>query len=267
MFDCDTKIGGYIPAGSGILSTAMISPTILVVEDDPEITRVLIEALRDLNPNLTAVTSGEEALAVTEHKQFDLVLLDLGLIGMGGLEVCRRMRESNAEMPIMILSSRSEEIDKVLALELGADDYMTKPFGIREVLARVNALLRRAGRGPARGFGTAVNDDLSDEIIKFREITLNLARHEIAISGKLIPVTPMEFRFLTVLICNRGRVLTRQDLVEEVMGFSGSGHHKTVDVHISRLRDKIETDPRNPRYILTVRGLGYRFADEQDFAE
>jgi len=178
----------------------------------------------------------------------DLVLLDWMLPGMSGLEICRQVRQKS-NIPIIMLTARTEEVDKLLGLELGADDYVTKPFSLRELTARIRVVLRR----------TEPDDENKTETIKVGGLEINLNRHEVWSEGKSISLTPTEFKILTLLLSNPGRVYSRLQLLDAALGFAYEGYERSIDTHVSNLRKKIEPDPVNPRYILTVYGTGYRF--------
>jgi two-component system response regulator RegX3 len=229
-------------------------PTILLVEDERAITEPLAEALEreGFVPSLagTAAEAMEKAAAAAP----DLVLLDIGLPDGSGLDVCRELRR-RSEVPIIMLTARGAESDRVAGLELGADDYIVKPFSAREVMARVRAVLRRTG--------TAPSGDGSDRI-EIGGLTLDAARHEARLGNETLELSRKEFELLRVLMDSAGSVITREALIEEVWDMNWFGSTKTLDVHVSGLRRKLDDDPKEPRYIHTVRGVGFRFsgADE-----
>lgn len=223
---------------------------ILVVDDELEIVRALQRALKAHGYTVLTASSGEEAVDVVASERPDLVLLDLVLPGMSGLEVCRRLRaESN--VPIIVLSVKDAERDKVEALDLGADDYVAKPFGIEEVLARVRAALRRAIQ-PASG---------AEPRFQAGPLSVDFARRQVALAGQEVSLTPTEFDLLKVLILHRGKILTRQMLLNEVWGGKTHARTHSLHVYVAQLRQKIEPTPERPRYILTIPGVGYRFND------
>jgi len=225
---------------------------ILVVEDDDAIAAFVATALEREGYAVAWARTGREALSRAQDDAPDLVLLDLMLPGeMDGLQVCREIRRGEAYIPIIIVSAKDEDVDKVVGLELGADDYITKPFNTRELLARVRAVLRLAdsGRGARR-----------HERLRVGPLEIDLAGREVRVEGDLISLTPKEFDLLVVLARNRGRVFGRETLLQQVWGYDYLGDSRTVDVHVQRLRSKLEPDPRHPRYLLTVHGIGYKFA-------
>lgn len=223
---------------------------ILVVEDEKKLVAILKGYLEQAGFSVVTASDGEQALAVFRHEKPALVLLDLNLPKLDGLDVCRALRkESN--VPIIMVTARVEEADRLIGLELGADDYITKPFSPREVVARVRAVLRRAEGEPARA-----------ETIVAGDLTLDLAKHSLHLKDREIELTPTEFDLLTVLMQNPGRAFTRLQLLDRVQGEAFEGYERTIDAHIKNLRQKIERDPKNPRYILTVFGVGYKFAED-----
>ena len=228
---------------------------ILVVEDDPAIVAFLVPALEREGFEVQVVRDGAAALDRVARMRPELILLDLLLPGVSGLDVCRAVRGHKPYIPIIMLTALSEEVDKVVGLELGADDYITKPFSMRELLARVRAVLRR---NRERG-ATAPHDE-----IQIEQLTIDRDGRMVAVAGRRIELTPKEFDLLATLAAERGRVFGREMLLERVWGYDYMGESRTVDVHVQRLRSKIEPDPDQPRYLLTVRGIGYRFATEEE---
>lgn len=223
---------------------------ILVVEDEKKLVAILKGYLEQAGFSVVTASDGEQALAMFRHEKPALVLLDLNLPKLDGLDVCRALRkESN--VPIIMVTARVEEADRLIGLELGADDYITKPFSPREVVARVRAVLRRAEGEPARA-----------ETLVAGDLTLDLAKHSVRLKDREIELTPTEFELLTVLMQNPGRAFTRLQLLDRVQGEAFEGYERTIDAHIKNLRQKIERDPKNPRYILTVFGVGYKFAED-----
>lgn len=225
---------------------------ILLVEDDPEITQLLQLHYKEPNYRLTHTYSGTEGLEKALTGKFDLIILDLTLPDMDGMEVCKGIRDHKVTSAILMLTSKSEEIDKVLALELGADDYVTKPFGIRELMARSKALIRRAEQGSQH------IAELAKEIA-IKELTIDLNLRKASLKGTRLELTPKEFDLLVLMASNPGKAFTRQELLEQVWGYTFSGYEHTVTAHVNRLRIKIETDLDQPEYILTSWGIGYRF--------
>ena len=225
---------------------------VLVVEDDRDMSDLLVLHLKDQGYRVEVARDGVGGLALAGSAAFDLVVLDILLPGLDGLEVCRRLRSKGCQVPVLILSAKSSEVDRIVGLELGADDYLTKPFGIRVFLARVKAILRRVddltGRGRQGG-----------EVFTFGEMTVDLDRHVVILSETPVELTPKEFDLLAQLARNPGRVYTRAQLLDLVWGYTHIGYEHTVSSHINRLRAKVEADPGKPEYILTVWGYGYKF--------
>lgn len=222
---------------------------VLIVEDERAIAEGLSYALSQEGFDVVTMSDGETGLAAARNIAPDLVILDLMLPGLSGWEVCRSLRRIS-NVPILMLTARAEEMDRVLGLELGADDYVTKPFSTREVVARVKAILRR----------TAPDTSDRDEVLTAEGITMNIPRHELHVDGKPVNLSPKEWELLRILLRNKGRVLTRDILLDRVWGEDSYLDRGTLDVHIRWLRQKIEADAGNPTRILTVRGVGYKFA-------
>jgi DNA-binding response OmpR family regulator len=231
-------------------------PNILVVEDDPSLRETLVYNLTRQEYTVQAVGDGLSALKAARENHPDLVLLDLMLPGMDGIEVCRILR-SEMNITILILTARDDEIDRVIGLEIGADDYITKPFSMRELMARVKAHLRR-DRLIREEVGSHQAGDTHD-VLTFGNLTLDLTRREVLLEGTPIALKPKEFDLLLFLAQHRRQALSRQFLLERVWGWEFSGGTRTVDVHVHWLREKIEADPARPIRIVTVRGSGYRF--------
>jgi two-component system alkaline phosphatase synthesis response regulator PhoP len=227
--------------------------SILLAEDDPEIVHLLKINFDAAQYDIIAAANGSIALQKALAKSFHLIILDIMLPGIDGIEVCRKLREKNITTPVMMLTSRSEEIDKVLALELGADDYVTKPFSIRELMARVKAILRRTE--------TAMPVTESVNEIHVKDIYINREKMKATLKNERLDLTAKEFELLFLLASNRGKTFSRQKLLEMIWGYSFSGYEHTVTSHINRLRMKIEPDIQQPTYILTTWGVGYRFAE------
>jgi len=230
---------------------------ILIVEDEEDIVRLISFHLEKEGYRVKSAGSGREALASAFDNPPDLVILDIMLPEMDGLEVCRRLRSSDktASTPVMILSARKEEIDKVLGLELGADDYMVKPFSVRELVARVRAILRRLDPNSLQH----ESDQSEEKVIRQGSIELYPEQHQVKVDGQPRNLTHKEFLLLKMLMINAGKVLTREVLLDKVWDYEVDVDTRTVDVHIRYLRQKIEEDPAHPRSIETVRGVGYRF--------
>jgi DNA-binding response OmpR family regulator len=223
--------------------------TVLVVEDEPTVRETLAESLVEDGLRVTTAADGPQALERFRADKPDLVLLDLMLPGMSGIEVCRVLR-AESSVPILMLTARDSELDKVLGLELGADDYVTKPFSLHELQARIRALLRRV---EAPQSGTA------PRTIELGPVQVDLAGHRILRDGEALPVKPKAFELLAFLIRNAGQVFSREQLLEKVWGYDYAGETRTVDVHVHWLRKRIEDDVANPHYVQTVRGVGYVF--------
>ncbi len=233
----------------------MSGSKILVVEDDQTLLNVLKYNLVKEGYDVLTAADGVQALDVARSNRPDLIVLDIMLPKLDGFEVCRILRREMTT-PILMLTAKAEETDKVVGLELGADDYMTKPFSMREFLARVKAMLRRADMMKV---AASPVKDLIPSLIKVGEIEVDLARHTVSRSGTLIDLSPKEFDLLGFLVKNKEQVFTRDQLLEKVWGYDYAGDTRTVDVHIRWLRQKIEVDPANPEHLLTVRGIGYKF--------
>lgn len=234
---------------------AQAAATILLVDDEIAIQKMLEFPLRKDGYEVVIAGDGEEALAKFRDGKFDLVVLDIMMPKLDGLEVCKEIR-SFSNVPIMMLTARADEVDKVIGLELGADDYMTKPFSLREFRSRVKAALRRAGMTADGQGGPA------DRTIEAGSVVIDPGKRAVTVDGEAITLTFMEFEILMALAAEPGHVLTREALLERVWGDSAYRDIRTVDVHIRHLREKIEPEPSNPEYILTVRNVGYRFRDD-----
>jgi DNA-binding response OmpR family regulator len=226
-------------------------PTILLVDDEESIQKLLTYPLERDGYRVVQARDGEEALERFASERPDLVLLDLALPKVDGLEVCRRLRAQSA-VPILMLTARDDEIDKVLGLEIGADDYITKPFSIRELRSRIRAAMRRASLTPAPE---------ADEEIESDGLRIDLPRRVVEVDGAPVALTYLEFELLRTLAASPGRVFTRQTLLDKLWGGSAFRDPRTIDVHVRHLREKIERNPSEPEFIFTVRGVGYRFRD------
>jgi DNA-binding response OmpR family regulator len=232
------------------------SARILLVDDEHSIQTLLSYPLRKEGYEVVQATDGRQALERFDEQPFDLVVLDLMLPKIDGLEVCRRLR-SRSSVPIIILTAKSEEIDKVVGLELGADDYITKPFSMREFSSRVKAALRRAEMtGP-------VPAGADEAPLEVRELRIDFPKRSVRVRGHEAPLTFVEFEILSILALGPGRVFTRDMLLARIWGDSAYRDPRTIDVHIRHLREKIERDPKDPEYLFTVRGVGYRFRDTE----
>lgn len=229
------------------------SPHILVIDDEPQILRAIRTILTEKDFKVTTASRGEEGLTLAAANPPDIVILDLGLPDMDGIEVCARLREWT-QCPIIVLSVRDSEHDKVAALDKGADDYLTKPFGIEELLARVRVALRHSTR--ARGAQT--------RLVKAGPLTIDLAWHVVTRDGEEVKLTATEFNLLAYLVANRGRVLTHQSILTHVWDPADADHTEYLRVYMRQLRKKLEVDPEHPQYILTEPGIGYRFIADAD---
>ncbi len=238
-----------------------MAASILVVEDDPAVALALEVALKGEGYLPLLAATGDKGLEIGLAQAPDLLILDVRLPGTDGFELLRRLRAGGSKAPVIILTARDEEVDTILGLELGADDYMTKPFRVRELLSRVKSHLRRA-------YGDLA-DALGGRIIRADELLIDLERRRVSRAGKKISLTPTEFEILRLLAEKPGRVFSRRDLLERVRDYDAaiSGDEKTINVHVSHLRDKVEEDPSNPRFVMTVRGVGYAFADRSERGE
>lgn len=232
-----------------------MAETILIVEDETSLLEALAYNLKKAGYQVLTAGDGQAALKIARANHPDLILLDIMLPIYDGFEVCRILRQET-NVPILMLTARDEEIDRVIGLEMGADDYLTKPFSMRELQARVKALLRRIRLDR---FEFEQKPTSAQDLLVFGDLELDLYRHELRLGGQPLPVKPKEFDLMLYLARHRGQVLTRDLLLERVWGWDYSGGSRTVDVHIRWLREKIETDPSNPTRIITVRGTGYRF--------
>jgi DNA-binding response OmpR family regulator len=224
--------------------------TILVVDDEPEIVRLVRDYLEHGGFAVVTASDGRGALEAARRRRPDLVILDLGLPGLDGLDVTRALRRDGA-VPIVMLTARGEESDKLVGLELGADDYVTKPFSPKELVARVRAVLRRTEAAAERGDVVRVGDDL----------VLDAARMETSAAGRRVELTPTEFELLLTMARQPGRVFTRAQLLDVVRGAAVESYERAIDAHVKNIRRKIEPDPRTPRFLQTVFGVGYRVAD------
>lgn len=224
---------------------------ILVVDDEPKIVKLARDYLERSGFRVIEAAKGQEALTLTRQERPDLVVLDLNLPGMDGLDVCRKLRQESS-VPIIMLTARSEEIDRLIGLELGADDYITKPFSPREMVARVKAVLRRT-TGESRQPG----------LIRIADLEIDLNGHSVKRGGEPVTLSRTEFNLLATLAQNAGQTFTRAQLLDRLHGVAYDGYDRSIDAHIKNLRRKLEPDPAAPRYVLTVYGIGYKFSDEE----
>ncbi len=221
---------------------------ILLVDDEEKIRNLLKNYLENEGFEVVQAADGLAALELVQSVKPNLVVLDWLLPGKNGLEVCREIRQKSS-IPVIMLTAKTEEIDKLLGLEIGADDYITKPFSLRELTARIRVVLRRSEPG----------EEKKEELVRVGDLEVDLSRHEVYLKGKNVPLTPTEFKILNLLMSRRGRVFSRLQLLDAALGFAYEGYERSIDTHISNLRKKIEADPANPVYIITVYGTGYRF--------
>ncbi|WP_462419881.1 response regulator transcription factor [Salinicoccus sp. Marseille-QA3877] len=223
--------------------------TVLVVDDEPSIVTLLKFNLEQAGYNVLTAEDGRKGLDTALKEKPDLIVLDLMLPGMDGMDVCKTLRQEKVNTPILMLTAKDDEFDKILGLELGADDYLTKPFSPREVVARVKAILRRS---------QFEDVEQSEQVIKIGDLEIHLERYDVFFKGEQLVLTPKEFELLLYLANHRGKVLSRDQLLNGVWDFQYDGDTRIVDVHISHLREKIETDTKKPIYIRTIRGFGYK---------
>ncbi|HOX22001.1 MAG TPA: response regulator transcription factor [Elusimicrobiales bacterium] len=231
----------------------MLNNVILIVDDDRKIRELLKGYFVKENFTVLTAMDGREALATIKKDKPDIVLLDLMLPVMDGFEVLKQARKEGCEVPVIMITARDEESDKLVGLEIGADDYIAKPFSPKEVVARAKAVLRRAKAGPVAGTEFSVGD-----------IKVDMEKHAVTKNGKSVELTPIEFKILELFCQAPGRVLSRLQIIERVQGYDFDGYQRTVDVHIRNIRKKIEDDQKNPKLLLTVFGFGYKFADPEE---
>ena len=228
---------------------------ILIIEDNRELAELLKLHLHDLNFKVDVALDGVSGIAKAEGTSYDLIILDLMLPGLDGIEICKRLRARPSYVPILMLTSKSSELDRVLGLEIGADDYVTKPFSIMELMARVKAIFRRVEKLQLGG------EESAADTIHAGDMIIDTAKRTVEINGSTVDVTTKEFDLLLYFARHPGRVFTRSQLLDKVWGYGHEGYEHTVNSHINRLRAKVEVNPEKPRYILTVWGVGYKFAD------
>jgi DNA-binding response OmpR family regulator len=225
--------------------------TVLVVDDEPKIVALARDYLEHAGFAVLTASDGPAALEALRRHRPELVVLDLGLPGMDGLDVTRQIRRDSS-LPIVMLTARDDEVDKLVGLELGADDYLTKPFSPRELVARVKAVLRRSER-----------PDEPADLIRAGDVTLDVPRMRVDVEGRAVDLTPTEFGLLATLARQPGRIFTRSQLLDAIHGVAFESYERAIDTHVKNLRRKLEPDPHEPRYVLTVHGVGYRFADDR----
>lgn len=224
-----------------------MSGNILLVEDEHSIAEPVIYNLKQDGYSVTHVDEGPIALEIFNEQPFDLIILDIMLPEISGLDICRSIRKKS-NVPIIMVTAKDSEVDRVTGLEIGADDYVTKPFSVRELLSRVRAVLRRS----------TITENLSDDVITSGNIEISLNKYEAKVDGNIIDLTPREFELLYALCENKGNLMSREQIFDEIWGYSFVGNTKTLDVHIQRIREKIEEDPKKPKRLITVRGVGYK---------
>ena len=230
---------------------------VLVIEDNPDIAKLVSLHLQDIGASVQTVYNGSEGYQLANDKHFDLVVLDLMLPGIDGIEICKRLRAKSDYTPILMLTAKSTELDRILGLEIGADDYLTKPFSVRELMARVKAIFRRVD---------SLTSDIASEVqntnaIQVGDLCIDLNKHQVTLENRAVELTAKEFDLLVHFAKRPGQVFTRNQLLDSVWGYGHDGYEHTVNSHINRLRAKIEKDPGNPQYILTVWGVGYKFSE------
>lgn len=236
---------------------------VLIVDDEQSILTLLAFNLEkedyQVDTALDGLAGYEKALA----HSYDFIILDLMLPSMGGMDICKKLRQEKVEAPIMMLTAKDDELEKIIGLELGADDYMTKPFSPREVLARMKAIMRRVSSKSKveEALGVSEDEEKQEELIKVGDIKIDPSQYEVIVRGNKIDVTPKEFELLIYMIKRINRILSREQLLDAIWNFDYAGETRIVDVHISHLREKIEVETKNPAYIRTVRGFGYKFED------
>jgi two-component system alkaline phosphatase synthesis response regulator PhoP len=238
------------------------SKRVLIVEDDPDIRELVDINIRDIGLELDMAGDGIEGFEKATQNKYDMIILDLMLPGMDGMEICKKLRANKDQTPILMLTAKSQELDRVLGLELGADDYLTKPFSIRELLARIKALLRRSEI-------TTRKQDVekkSDNPLHFGDLVIDTVSRKVKLKGETVQVTAKELDLLQLLASNPGHTFTRQELLDKVWGYQFEGYEHTVNSHINRLRTKIEEDASQPVYLKTVWGIGYRFVEQEELA-
>ena len=245
-------------------SIIMFQPmrNVLIIEDDRSISELLEIHLKDLECSVTRAFDGEKGLSLARKNRYDLVILDLMLPKLGGLEICRHLRKEYRYTPILMLTAKSDELDKVTGLETGADDYLTKPFSIREFIARAKAIFRRmeAVRESSPTGGQT-------QEIRHGDLVIDRGRRRVSVGGKKIELTPKEYDLLLLFASNPGKTFTREQLLNTVWGYQFEGYDHTVNSHINRLRAKVERNVTKPKYILTAWGVGYRFAEKEELSE
>lgn len=233
-----------------------MSHKVLIIEDDPDIARLVQMHLQDIDCEAEIAKDGNAGISRFKSAAFDLVILDLMLPGKDGLSVCRELRNGETYTPILMLTAKSSELDRVLGLEMGADDYLTKPFSVAELKARIKALFRRVD-----ALSQSVVSAVGNQIIRHGDLIIDQTKHMVSVAGQEVDLTAREFELLLCFARNPGRVYSRTQLLDQVWGYNHEGYEHTVNTHINRLRAKIEQNAADPKYILTVWGVGYKFAE------
>ncbi len=234
---------------------------ILIIEDDQDIVDLVEIHINDLGFKLESAFDGISGLEKFQENEYDLLILDLMLPKLDGIEVCKKIRMENTYTPILMLTAKSEELDKVLGLELGADDYLTKPFSIRELIARIKAIFRRLEADKEKA------NYIKQDVLKFNDLVIYLKKRKVTLADKYVELTSKEFDLLTQFAANPGRAYSRQELLDLVWGYQFEGYDHTVNSHINRLRNKIEKNVAEPKFIQTVWGIGYRFVEPEELEE
>ena len=230
---------------------------LLVIEDDDDIRRLVQMNLSDLHYQVDACADGQQGLQAALNHSYHAIVLDINLPHVDGLDICRTLRAQNLYTPILMLTARDSEADRIIGLEMGADDYLVKPFSVRELQARTKALLRRADLFAQTQTSTSINTQT--EILRFRDLTLDAQKRSVTLAGRAVELTSREFELLSFMAKQPDRVFSRAQLLDQVWGYQHSGYEHTVNSHINRLRNKLEKDPANPQYVMTVWGVGYKF--------
>lgn len=230
---------------------------VLIIEDDPHIVELLNIHLADLACDITYTMNGFKGLELINNNLYDLIILDVMLPGLNGIEICRKIRLNDIKTPVLMLTARTEEIDKIIGLETGADDYITKPFSIREFIARVRVVFRRK-----ENYQHSNDTQVPCTLLNYDKLKVDLEKRKVTINDSRIELSPMEFELLTLLASNPGKSFSRERLLKLVWGYDFEGYEHTVNTHINRLRGKIEQDVSHPQFILTTWGVGYRFNEE-----
>jgi len=231
---------------------------VLIVEDNPDIAHLLEVNLKDIDCKVKTANNGSDGLSLALNSKFDLIILDIMLPELDGIEVCRLLRNKDPYIPILMLTAKTSELDRVLGLEIGADDYMTKPFSIRELLARVKAIFRRSGLA-----STDIESNSESNVIHCGDMEIDIDKRNVLVHEELVDLTAREFDLLVHFAMHPGRVYSRPQLLDQVWGYGHDGYEHTVNSHINRLRAKIEQDPARPEYVLTVWGVGYKFHEQR----